>query len=194
MSNVFVSPGEVPPPRPDELEASAAEAAETNQDSIDTGAFLVSFADLPSIKQARERLLDRGYAEDDPIMTMVEVLSLYDRRAEILTSRILNAYANVINRVEELQNEVKAFPDQMDELQGALENTQDSAQVMHDQFGKVLRSNAEFIPHLTKAADRFAEGAALIESRSTKAVVLSYLSPALTLIAGVIIGLLIARF
>lgn len=177
---------------PDELEADPSEQ-QGGGVSADAGAFMAKFSDLPSVVAAKQMLAERGYPADDPIMMMFEALSLYDRRSEILTSRQIEMIGGVVKHMETLRTEMQANRTMHEGLVNVLEDVQDLGQTMGQQFGAVIRSNADYVPFLERVGREIRGAAELIENRSTKAVILSYLAPAITLVTGFIAGLLYHR-
>lgn len=188
----FVHPSAQPsddtPPDEDELEGSPSDPSSNDPD---IAPFIAKFKDLPSIRQASERMMQAGYHQDDPMFMLIEVLSLYDRRQEVLVSRQIQMVTKMHQTLEAATAEIAAVRGQLEEHMAAIEDNQDSAQTLGQQFSQVLRCMADYTPFLERAGREVRGAAELIENRSTKAIILSYLSPAITLIAGVVIGMML---
>lgn len=149
-----------------------------------------NFDDLPLVREVRELLVQRGYGEKDPMRIYLDVAAAFDRRCQLLTNRQVHMTAAMSDHMRELKDELANLSVLMEELRESNDRTGENHIALMDTFEKVLKVCGQFTPFLEKAAREIVVASSVIENRSVKALLFSYLSPALALCAGFLLALL----
>jgi hypothetical protein len=149
-----------------------------------------NFEDLPLVQEVRELMAARGYGEKDPTRIYLDVAAAFDRRCQLLTTRQVHVFSAMNDHIGELKDELANLSVAMDELTESNEQTVANHTALMDTFEKVLAVCGQFTPFLEKAAREIVVASDVIENRSVKALLFSYLSPAFALCAGFILSLI----
>jgi hypothetical protein len=164
--------------------------SDATQEAFDQALFDAKFEDLPLVREVRELLASRGYSEKDPLRVQLDIAAAFAHQLQALSRRNVHLHATQAQHMQDLKEEIANLADAIDSLSEQMEANQASQTALSKQFETVLQVCGKFVPFLERAAVEIKGAAALIENRSLKAVVLSYLAPAVALCAGFLLALI----
>lgn len=147
-----------------------------------------NFEDLPLVREVRELLVQRGYNERDPARLNLDVAAAFARQCKAMMNQMVHVAAVQTEAIRELKEELASLSIELEEVRGSNDRAAENQAVLAGMFDKVLKVCAQLTPFLERAAGEIVRAAGIIENRSVKAMILSYLSPAIALCAGFLIA------
>jgi len=185
----------MPPPPPgytdmDEEVPPDTEDSSSSSDSVDLQGFKLRLEDYPLYREIERILNENGCSPNDPLRLFQQITVIYERNLRQLASQqiqlAMSQQQQIASLNDEISNAASAIDEHADKSE-ALRVTMSESQKQSESIVKVL---ADTLPYLEKCSSEMSKAAALIDSKSPKAVLYSYVGAGLAFCAGFVTCLL----
>lgn len=146
-----------------------------------------AFEKLAEVRAVLKRCAEKGYGDDDPLYAFVQLATVLDRRAVQLHALSASQGEALSDAMVALMSQLQLFSEKVEVVLDAYQSHQEQLARRDALNQDLAEAMCDMVAAVENHTGEFERAAEIIENRSTIAVVLGWLSPAMAFVAGFLI-------